>query len=169
MGVITMTNPAGEKPTLYIETTIPSYLAARPSRDLVIAGNQQITHEWWNEERERFQIYISQAVLLEAEAGDTKASLLRTNYLKDMQILPVTGEIENIAKEYISVLGIPDKSALDAVHLAYAVIYKLDYLLTWNCKHLAHGEIRKKLKKYNFSLGLETPEIVTPNELMRRD
>lgn len=164
-----MKNSAGGKPTLYLETTIPSYLAARFSRDLVIAGHQQITHEWWNEERENFQIYISQAVLLEAEDGDPKAALQRTNYLKEIQILPIREEIENISKEYISALGIPDKSALDAVHLAYAVIYNLDFLLTWNCKHLAHGEIRKKLKRYNSTLGLETPEIVTPNELMRRD
>ncbi|WP_424660938.1 hypothetical protein [Desulfofundulus sp.] len=74
-----------------------------------------------------------------------------------------------MAKEYLAVLGIPKKSALDAVHIAYAVVYKLDYLLTWNCKHLAHGEIRRKLRRYNGSIGLETPEIVTPIELMRRD
>lgn len=157
------------KMTLYLETTIPSYLAARPSRDLVITANQQTTHEWWNEEKEHFKMYISQAVLIETQAGDPNAALLRTKFLDRIEILPATEEIELIARKYISVLGIPGKSALDAVHLAYAVVYNLDYLLTWNCKHLAHGEVRKKLKRYNATIGLETPEIVTPLELMRRD
>lgn len=157
------------KSTLYLETTIPSYLAAKPSRDIIIAGHQQVTNEWWNEEKELFKIYISQTVLLEAKAGDPHAAELRTNYLEGIEILPITEEIEIIAKEYLTVLQIPTKSALDAVHLAYAVFYNLDYLLTWNCKHLAHGEVRKKIKKHNDSIGLETPEIVTPNELMRRD
>jgi len=83
--------------------------------------------------------------------------------------LPVAKEIERLAQEYITVLGIPKKSALDSLHLAYAVAYNLDYLLTWNCKHLAHGEIRRKLKRHNDAIGLDTPEIVTPDELMRRD
>ncbi|MDQ0285892.1 putative nucleic acid-binding protein [Desulfofundulus luciae] len=157
------------KPTLYLETTIPSYLAARPSRDLIIAANQQATHEWWNEERKNFKIYISQAVLIEAKAGDPEVAFQRVKHLEGLEILPATEEVEKMAKEYLAVLGIPKKSALDAVHIAYAVVYKLDYLLTWNCKHLAHGEIRRKLRRYNGSIGLETPEIVTPIELMRRD
>lgn len=158
-----------DKPTLYLETTIPSYLAARPSRDLIIAANQQITHEWWNEERKNFNIYISQAVIIEARSGDPDAASRRLKYLEGLEILPLTKEVEEMAREYISVLKIPQKSALDAVHIAYAVVFNMDYLLTWNCKHLAHGEVRKKLKYYNSSMGLETPEIVTPAELMRRE
>ena len=157
------------KPTLYLETTIPSYLAARPSRDIIVAGHQQITHEWWEEERRKFQLYISQPVLLETKAGDPHVALSRMNYLEGIDILPTHKEIEYIASKYLSVLGIPEKCILDSIHLAYAVFYNLDYLLTWNCKHLAHGEIRKKLKQYNHSIGLETPEILTPNELLRRD
>jgi len=158
-----------DKPTLYVETTIPSYLASRPSRDIIIAARQQTTHEWWNEERSRFKLYISQAVLIEIRTGDAELAKLRTNYLRDIEVLPVAGEIEKLAQEYISALGIPKKSALDALHLAYAVAYNLDYFLTWNCKHFAHGEIRKKLKRYNGVVGIDTPEIVTPDELMRRD
>ena len=161
-----MTN---NKPTLYMETTIPSYLAARPSRDLIVAANQQATHEWWSEAKDYFIIYISQAVLVEAKAGDPKAASQRLKYLERLEILPATEEVEKMAREYQYVLDIPEKSALDAVHIAYAVVYGLDYLLTWNCKHLAHGEVRRKLKRFNTSIGLETPEIVTPAELMRRD
>lgn len=131
------------KATLYMETTIPSYLAARPNRDLIIAANQQTTQEWWSEEKDYFTIYISQAVLVEAKAGDPKAAFDRVKYLEKLEILPATEEVEKMAKEYQAVLGIPKKSALDAVHIAYAVVYNLDYLLTWNCKHLAHGEVRK--------------------------
>ncbi|MGQ9824575.1 MAG: PIN domain-containing protein [Desulfotomaculales bacterium] len=94
---------------------------------------------------------------------------MRNSKLRGIEVLPVTEEIEELAQKYISALAIPKKSALDALHLAYAVAYKLDYLLTWNCKHLAHGEIRRKLKRYNDAFGLDTPEIVTPDELMRRD
>ncbi|KYH31335.1 MAG: hypothetical protein PWR22_850 [Moorella sp. (in: firmicutes)] len=159
----------GEKPTLYLETTIPSYLAARLSRDLIVAANQQATREWWIYERDKFQIYISQAVVVEAQAGDPEVASLRSSYLEGLEILPVTDEVEKLARKYITVLGIPQKSALDAVHLAYGVAYNLDYILTWNCKHLAHGEVRKKLKRYNASVGLETPEIVTPLELMGRN
>ncbi|CEP67949.1 PIN domain [Moorella glycerini] len=159
----------GEKPTLYLETTIPSYLAARLSRDLIVAANQQATHERWIYERDKFQIYISQAVVVEAQAGDPEVASLRSRYLEGLEILPVTDEVEKLARKYITVLGIPQKSALDAVHLAYGVAYNLDYILTWNCKHLAHGEVRKKLKRYNASVGLETPEIVTPLELMGRN
>ncbi len=158
-----------DKPTLYVETTIPSYLASKPSRDIIIAARQQTTHEWWNKERSRFRLYISQVVLIEIWAGDAELAKLRTDYLRDIEVLPVAEEIGKLAQEYISALGIPEKSALDALHLAYAVAYNLDYLLTWNCKHLAHGEIRRKLKRYNDAVGLDTPEIVTPDELMRRD
>lgn len=158
-----------DKPTLYVETTIPSYLASRPSRDIIIAARQQTTHEWWNEERSRFKLYISQTVLIEVRVGNTGLAKLRASYFKDIEILPVAEEIERLAREYISVLGIPEKLALDALHLAYAVAYNLDYLLTWNCKHLAHGEIRRKLKRYNNAVGLDVPEIVTPDELMGRD
>lgn len=159
----------GEKPTLYLETTIPSYLAARPSRDLIVAANQQATHEWWNQERGKFKIYISQPVIAEIKAGDPEAASRRAHYLKGLDVLAATDEIEMLAGQYLSVLGIPERSLLDALHLAYGVAYNLDYILTWNCKHLAHGEIRKRLKQYNASLGLETPEIVTPLELMGRD
>lgn len=158
----------GKKSTLYLETTVPSYLAARPSRDIIIAGNQQTTHQWWSEERDQYQIYISQTVLLEAKAGDSVVASIRSKYLDEIPVLQYTADIQTLSNIYLSVLDIPPKSALDAVHLAYAVVYSMDYFLTWNCKHLAHGEVRKKLKKYNYSKDLDTPEIVTPNELMRR-
>lgn len=158
-----------KKPTLYLETTIPSYLAARPSRDLIIAARQQITHEWWDNEKTKYNIYVSRIVLKEINEGDPHVASIRANFLQGIKVLPATDEIDNIAEKYLSILSIPKKSALDALHLAYAVLFKINYLLTWNCKHLAHAEIRKKLKLYNDSVGLETPEITTPNDLMGRD
>jgi len=158
-----------KKSTLYLETTIPSYLAARPSRDLIIAAHQQITYEWWNNEKPKFNVYVSRVVLKEINEGDPYVASIRTNLLQGIKVLPVTDEISIIAEKYLSLLNIPKKSALDALHLAYAVLFNMDYLLTWNCKHLAHAEIRKKLKSYNDSVGLKTPEITTPNDLMGRD
>ncbi len=158
-----------KNPTLYLETTIPSYLAARPSRDIITAARQQITQEWWDIERTRFNIYVSRVVLKEIHEGDPHVASIRANLLQGTEVLPVTNQIDIIAKNYLSILHIPEKSALDALHLAYAVLFNMDYLLTWNCKHLAHAEIRKKLKSYNDSIGLKTPEITTPNDLMGRD
>ncbi|HUW63354.1 MAG TPA: type II toxin-antitoxin system VapC family toxin, partial [Spirochaetia bacterium] len=153
------------KATLYLETTIPSYLAAKPSRDLITAAHQQETHDWWDKERDLFNIYISQAVLDEVRSGDPNAALLRSKFLEGIDILPAAKMVDEFAEEYASLLGLPDKAATDGLHLAYAVFYKLDYLMTWNCKHLAHGEVRRRVKRHNSFHGLYTPEIVTPLEL----
>ncbi|PDO09205.1 MAG: hypothetical protein BLM47_13915 [Candidatus Reconcilbacillus cellulovorans] len=132
------------KETVYIETTIPSYLAARPRRDVVVAGHQQITHDWWIHHKERFDLFISEAVIQEAVKGDPDAASRRMRYIADIPLLPITGEIIELAKQYLALLSIPLKSALDAVHLACCVKHKMDFMLTWNCKHLAHGDARLK-------------------------
>jgi predicted nucleic acid-binding protein len=153
-------------PSLYLETTIPSYLGARPSRDLIVAAHQQITHEWWAQAKVKFDLYISQAVLDEIILGDEEAAARRLDFIKDLPILPLTDNTKTLAGEYITKLRLPQKASLDAVHLACAVENELDYLLTWNCKHLAHGEIIQRLQVVNLSLGLPTPIILTPEELL---
>ncbi|MDA8336498.1 MAG: type II toxin-antitoxin system VapC family toxin [Peptococcaceae bacterium] len=151
--------------TLYLETTIPIYLAAKPSRDLITAGHQQTTHEWWEQDKGRFQIYVSQAVLDEVRAGDPTAAMLRTGFLEGLEVLPADRMVDGLAEEYASLLVLPDKATTDSLHLAYAVFHKLEYLLTWNCRHLAHGEVRKMVTKFNSLHDLYIPEIVTPLEL----
>lgn len=153
-------------PSLYLETTIPSYLGARPSRDLIIAAHQQITHEWWTQAKIKYDLYISQTVLDEIILGNEEAADRRLSFVEDLPILPVTDKIEILAEKYVTNLHLPPKASLDAVYLACVVENKLDYLLTWNCKHLAHGETIRHLQILNLRLGLPTPIILTPEELL---
>jgi predicted nucleic acid-binding protein len=156
------------KASIYLETTIPSYLAAFPSRDIVVAAHQQITHDWWAHERHRFELFISEAVLAECQLGDPEAAQRRLSYLSGLPVLSMDDSVHELAKVYLEALSIPARSGLDALHLACAVSHETDYLLTWNCKHLAHGEIRRALQRINLQKGLFIPAIVTPEELLER-
>jgi len=149
-----------------LESTIISYLAAYPSRDLIVAAHQQITHEWWNRARLKFINYISQAVLDEISIGDPDAASRRLKLVAELPILALTEEVEFLAEEYLNKLGLPRGAQLDVVHLAFAVSYEMDYLLTWNCTHLANGLVIKRLQKANAALGRATPIIATPEELL---
>ncbi|MGB9860160.1 MAG: type II toxin-antitoxin system VapC family toxin, partial [Moorellaceae bacterium] len=135
-------NKDTERPSVYLETTIPSYLAARQSRDIVVAAHQQITREWWTAERKRFRLFVSEAVISECSSGDTEAAARRLSYIEGLPVLAITDSVFKLAKLYLATMLIPLRSEVDALHLACAVIHEMDYLLTWNCKHLAHGEIR---------------------------
>lgn len=153
------------KPRVYIETTIPSYLTARPTRDLVRAAHQQITREWWAS-RERFELVVSQAVLDEAAAGDPDAARRRLRALDGLPSLDVTEEVADLAEALIIGVPFPPKAAVDAVHIAAAVVNRLDYLVTWNCTHLANAEMRKRVEQVCRSRGYEPVVICTPEELM---
>jgi hypothetical protein len=154
------------RPTLYLESTIPSYLAGYPSRDLITAAHQQITHEWWRTARQGFEIFISEAVLDEIRAGDPGAVARRLTFTEGLPILTSTDEVEALALEYQASLRLPQGARLDAVHLAYAVVYEVSYFLTWNCTHLANGLIIQRLQAVNITLGHKTPIIITPEELL---
>jgi len=157
------------KPKVYIETTIPSYLAARPSRDLVIAGNQELTHEWWTEQRPSFDLYISQFVLDEAGVGDADAAQRRLSILSDINELIITDEAGGLTEKLLSEGVIPQKAATDAAHIAVAAVNEMDFLLTWNCKHIANARILKKIYSVCEAAGYTCPLICTPAELMEGD
>jgi hypothetical protein len=125
-------------PTLYLESTIPSYLAARPSRDIIVAAHQQLTHQLWEEARPGYDVYISQTVLDEILAGDPDAAARRLAYVETLPLLDVNEEVESLAEEYRSQLNLPRAARVDATHLACAVVYEVDFMLTWNCAHLAN-------------------------------
>ncbi|RIV19581.1 DNA-binding protein [Alicyclobacillaceae bacterium I2511] len=152
--------------SVYVETTIPSYLTSRLSRDIVVAAQQQITREWWDGARSDFLLYVSEAVLDECSAGDQELAQRRLDVVTEFPILRITNEVIKLAETYVQLLEIPERAKVDAVHLSVAVIYEVDYLLTWNCKHLAHGGIRTKIHRYNRTQALHEPMIVTPLELM---
>jgi len=149
------------KPRLYVETTIPSYLTSRPSRDLIVAGHQQITREWWEKRRDAFQLYISQLVVDEASAGDPAAARERLKVIQDLPLLDITPEVEVLASGII-----PRKAATDAAHIAVAAVHGLDFLIAWNCVHIANASIAKAVAKICGQYGCECPGICTPEELL---
>lgn len=152
--------------TVYLETTIPSYLAAFPSRDLIVAAHQQITHDWWNNAREHFDLYISEPVLDEIRAGDPNAITRRMEYVVGLPVLKLTNDVRQLVHEYDKRLVLTGRARADLPHFAFAVAYEMDYLVTWNCQHIANGEIIRRLLKANSELKRFTPLIVTPEEIL---
>ena len=154
------------KPRLYLETTIPSYLTSRPSRDLIIAGHQQITRDWWDNRRNAFQLYISQLVVDEAAEGDPSAARERLKILLDIPMLDITADVGKLSSGILSAGIIPMRAAIDAAHIAIAAVHSIDFLVTWNCTHLANAMIAKAIAKICREHGCECPSICTPEELL---
>ncbi len=153
-------------PTVYLESTIPSYLVARPSRDLVIAAHQQITHEWWATAKDRFELYIPEAVLDEIRAGDPDYAAKRLEVVADLGVLAFSEDVGSLIRVYDQRLIPAGSAKADLPHFAYAVAYNMDYLVTWNCAHIANGQVIRRLLTVNNEIGWNTPVIVTPEELM---
>lgn len=154
------------KPKVYIETSIPSYLTAWRSRDLIMAANQEMTREWW-ENREQFDLYISALVIREAEAGDPRSRKKRLEQLDDIPELDITEDAENFVETLIRKVPLPEKARLDTLHIAVAALNGMDYLLTWNCSHMANAVLRPIVEAVCRESGYEPPAICTPQELMR--
>ena len=153
------------KPKVYIETSIVSYLTAWPSRDLVTAAHQQITREWW-EDREQFELYTSQVVLDEAGDGDPEAARLRLQALSGISILKATEEEKTFSRKFIAPGLLPEKAAFDALHIAISAMNGIDYLLTWNCAHIANGVTRQDVEETCRINGYKASLLCTPEELM---
>ena len=153
---------------LYLETTIPSYLTAKQSRDIIQTARQQITAEWWNKRLNDFDIFISQIVIEEASEGDPHASAKRMDAIKTFTLLEITEEVVDLAEIIIREKIIPEKAIRDALHIAVATFHEMSFLLSWNCKHIANAEIVKRLRKTVDNEGLELPVICTPEELLER-
>ena len=153
-------------PSVYIETSIISYLTSKPSRDLISAAHQQTTSEWWAKVRPNVECYVSPFVIDEASRGDDEYARKRLEAITDFSVLEVNEEIENIAQKYFLALDIPDKAKIDAFHLAIAAWHQMDYVLSWNCKHIASARVQKMLQNANARLGIYIPIVCTPEELM---
>lgn len=151
---------------VYLETTIPSYLTARPSRDLIVAGHQEITRQWWEQRHSAFAVFVSELVLQECRAGHAESAHKRIELLAGIPILPANHAISQMAERLVIEGPIPPKAAGDAVHIATATVYQCDYLLTWNCRHIANAEIQRSLRRIIRQHGWELPVICTPEELM---
>jgi predicted nucleic acid-binding protein len=154
------------KARLYLETTIPSYLVGGPSRDLLVAAHKAITREWWESRRSGFELYVSELVVQEVRAGDAELANRRLGLLADVPVLPVNGEILKVAEDLITEGPIPRKAAGDAVHIAIATVYGCEYLLTWNCRHIANAELYRGMRQVTQRYGFDLPNLCTPEELM---
>ena len=156
-------------PRLYVETTIPSYLTAWPSGNTVIAGHQETTKEWWATCHERFELHVSQFVLDEAGAGDPEAARLRLEVLRGMPELPATEAALTLATALMAEGAVPEKARTDAAHIAVAAVHGMDFLVTWNCRHIANAAIQARLRKLADASGFTLPVICTPEELLENE
>ena len=152
--------------TVYIETSILGYLTARPSRDIIVAANIEITREWWNTRRSDFQLYSSQAVLKETTQRDAKIASQRLEILSNLLLLNLNHSVLDLAEQFLGRSNLPAKADIDAVHIAVATVHGMDYLLTWNCKHIANAQIQRKLAEISIDFGYELPILCTPYELL---
>ena len=153
------------KPSLYIETTIPSFLTGRRSINLILAGKQEVTLQWWEERRHRYDICISQFVLDEVSQGDPGAAQERLEVLVDIKMLEADNKTLELTKRILGSGIIPNKSATDAAHIAIASRYGIEFLMTWNCTHIANAEILSRINYIVSEAGFFLPIICTPDEL----
>ena len=154
------------KPRVYIETTVISYLTARPARDIVIAGHQQSTRDWWATASERFELVISELVREEAGAGDPDAVRARLTLLASLALLDATAEAQELAERLVSASAVPEAAIRDAAHIAIAAANGIEYLVTWNFRHIANAVTRPRIESVCRQAGFESPVICTPEELM---
>lgn len=152
--------------TVYIETSILGYLTARSTKDLILAANIEITRDWWEFRRNAFILYTSEAVLDEVAQGDAEISAQRLEILRDFPLLALNQAVQDLAAQFLARSSLPPKAKVDAIHIAAATIHGMDYLLTWNCKHIANAQIQGKLAKISLDFGYVLPILCTSNELM---
>lgn len=152
--------------SVYIETSYFSYLVSQPSRDLIVASHQQITQQWRKSRRSEFECVISEIVLEEAAQGDPAEVAKRRYALADMPLLEFTGQAEELLSKIMASGALPSKAVRDAAHIAVAAVHSVDYLLTWNCKHLANAQIIRMINRVCADSGFRPPVICTPEELL---
>jgi len=154
------------KKKVYIETSFVSYLAARPTRNLVAAAWQEIATTWWETRRSQFELYASELTVAEAARGDQAAAERRLAYLEQLPVLAVTDSAIALAQHLLQAGAMPTQAFGDALHVALAVVHRMDYLLTWNCRHIDNAETKPMARNVCLIQGLPFPEICTPQELM---
>jgi predicted nucleic acid-binding protein len=152
--------------TVYIDTSIVSYLAGRPSRDLLIAACQQATRDWWQEQRNRYELFTSQLVVAEAAGGEPEAAKKRLAYLEGVPELVVTAEVRDLARALVDQGALPSKAEADALHIAVATVHHIDLLLTWNCRHIDNPSTKPIVRSVCAAAGYQSPEICTPIEVL---
>ena len=152
--------------SIYLESSVISYHVSRPSRDVVVSAHQLITHEWWERRLPKFDVFVSEVVQAEIQAGDPEAARKRIESITSFSTLELTKRVETLASTYLDEGMLPEGAYRDALHLSLASLHALDYLVTWNCRHVANAEVRRKLADINVMKGVYVPIVCTPEELM---
>jgi predicted nucleic acid-binding protein len=152
-------------PKVYVETTIVSYLTGRPSREPVARGHQQVTRDWWEKDRSDFELYTSEVVIAEAERGDPEPARARLAILAPLRTLSATPESEAMVPILLRETRLPVDALLDMSHVSIATVHGMQYLLTWNCRHIANARIIRVVERICRNLGFEPPVLCTPDEL----
>lgn len=155
------------KPRLYLETTIPSYLVARRSRDLRLAADQETTEEWWATRRKDFDLFVSEAVLEEVSRGDAGFAAARLAALRGLPVLGDSPMAVQVTKRLLAEGIIPPVAADDATHLGLAAAHQMDFLLTWNCRHINNPVLERGIERVCADCGAACPVICTPAELLK--
>ena len=155
------------RPKLYLDTSIPSYLTSKPSRDPHKAHRQRVTREWWELYRWQFDVYYSDCVEKEARRGDPSAANKRMKALAHFEELKISSPAKQLAARILERCHLPLNAELDTQHAAIAAMHSMQFLLTWNCRHLANKHIRPKLMYICRSEGYTAPLILTPDEAIR--
>ncbi len=151
---------------LYVETTVISYLAARTSRDVIIKAHQEVTRAWWLKRRKDFEMMVSDVVLEELGRGDKAAAARRLGYARNLNAVLSTEPAIALARLLVKQRAVPVAAQVDALHIGVAAAHGADYLLTWNCRHIANAEMRVRIGAVCRDAGYEPPVICTPEELM---
>ena len=154
------------KKTVYIETSIISYFTAQPSSDLLAAAWQRATADWWESQRGRFELYVSEVVIEEAEKGDPQAAVRRLEAIVNLPLLQITDNVVSLARALINAGAVPEKAIDDSLHIAVSAVHEIDYLLTCNFRHIDNAEAKPIIRHVCAVNGYSCPEICTPQELM---
>jgi hypothetical protein len=151
---------------IYIESTIPSYVVARPARDLLQAARQQVTTDWWEAKRSEHELFVSQVVLDEIGFGEAAMARRRLDLVQELPLLEFTADVRDFARTVLDSGLLPREADRDAAHIAFGTVHAMDLLLSWNCRHIANAAIQTRLRELAESAGWTLPVICTPEELI---
>lgn len=155
--------------SVYIETTIVGHIAGRVQSDPLVAARQRLTRDWWRDEAPGYEVFISQVVLEECSQGDPLAAAERLEVVKGLDLLEASDEVDDLADALVSEKAVAASEPRDAFHIAIAAVNGVEYLLTWNCKHIANATLRGRIEKVCRDAGFEPAIICTPEELVEID
>jgi hypothetical protein len=150
---------------VYVETTIISYLAAGRSRNLVVRAHQELTRRWWRQ-RAAFEVFASPLVVEEAGRGDVAARIRCQRFLRGLPLLEITDDTRAVGRQLLASGPLPAQAEGDALHIGVAAVHGMEYLVTWNCRHIANAWMRPQIEEIIRELGYEPPVLCTPEELL---